>query len=89
MSKLKIGYITYRNSPLSTGDVDDDETNDSMKVEMALEWSLKHCKGFKYMLKTGDDTFIHTKNLHQLIDSYPSDARGVYAGNIKVSTDIF
>ena len=72
LDRKKVLFIKKACNFSNIGDVVDHAANDYQKMEMALEWSLKHCSGFKYLLTTSDDRFIDTKNLHQLVNTYPA-----------------
>lgn len=58
----------------------DSYRNLTLKVMQALHWSNTNCPA-KFTLKTDDDCFVQTHNLHELV-THHQDASGLFMGHV-------
>ena len=63
------------------GDYYEHYWNQSLKIQMAIEWAARYCR-FSYLLKADDDVLVNTKDLIKLLQRNSTPKRGLYMGKL-------
>lgn len=63
-------HSSYRD--LLQGNYIDHYWNQTLKIQMGFEWSVRYCN-FTFLLKMDDDTFVHTKRLISVLNTFSSE----------------
>ncbi|KAL4219490.1 Beta-1 [Mactra antiquata] len=70
---------TYKDVIVS--DFNDKYTNLTRKVLVGLQWARQYCPGFKFVMKTDSDTFVHVKNAIDYVKTVEPGNSGVVIGS--------
>ncbi|KAL4219552.1 hypothetical protein ACF0H5_022128 [Mactra antiquata] len=69
-------------------DFTDSYRNLTMKVMLGMKWATQYCHGFKYLMKTDEDTFVNIRNALLYLKSLPTDNKGVIIGSLNNNSKV-